>query len=451
MGTHPKRLELSWHKPTKQWRKRFKRKEYYLGVGRGKTDLESYQRALEKWQAVKAGLEQQAIKVRRADEQERYTAWGEELANRPGIDLTLYVGSQSQVRPDAREREGRQDISEVARMLLASGWKPPVLAENGNGQTHTIGTLIKTFLQRREVLSSSGQRSLGRYENLRKCLSEFRDWAGTDTKPSLVNSRLLNEYHTSLLAKVSRKQMGEVCAKSRMQALRQFITWAWENEYIDLPRNIRSKDLEVAVTTRAVKAMDPADFRKLYDKANPRTRLFLLLMANCGMTQKDIADLKHTEVVWDQGRIVRKRSKTKKHLDVPTVNYKLWPETLELLKQFRSEHPELVLVNKTGQPLVRDFLKTTDARPEPYLVRVNSISYAYERLCDQLKIKGKLPLKRIRKTGATVIGRKFPWLVKLYLGHSVRSLDEKHYLAEDDARLDEALAWLRDQLLSPVP
>ena len=36
MGTHPKRLELSWHKPTKQWRKRFKGKEYYLGVGKGK-------------------------------------------------------------------------------------------------------------------------------------------------------------------------------------------------------------------------------------------------------------------------------------------------------------------------------------------------------------------------------------------------------------------------------
>jgi hypothetical protein len=49
--------------------------------------------------------------------------------------------------------------------------------------------------------------------------------------------------------------MGEVCAKSRMQVLRQFINWAWENEYIELPRNIKSKDLEVSVAPKKVKAM----------------------------------------------------------------------------------------------------------------------------------------------------------------------------------------------------
>ena len=232
-----------------------------------------------------------------------------------------------------------------------------------------------------------------------------------------------------------------------MQILRQFINWAWENEYIELPRNIRSKDLEVSVTPKKVKAMSVADYRRLYDAANDRTKLFLLLMANCGMTQKDISDLKQSEVDWRRGRIIRKRSKTSKHEDVPTVNYKLWLESLVLLKQFRSSDPERVLVNKTGQPLVRDFLKNSSTRSEPYLVRVNSISYAYERLRGSLKPAPMTPMKFIRKTGATLISRKFPWLHKLYLGHSARSLDEKHYVAEEDTRLDEALAVFRKELL----
>ena len=149
------------------------------------------------------------------------------------------------------------------------------------------------------------------------------------------------------------------------ERLRQFINWACENEYIDLPRNIKSRDLEVSVSPKKVKAMSVVDFRMLYGAANERTKLFLLLMANCGMTQMDISDLAQSEVDWRQGRIIRKRSKTKKHEDVPTVNYILWPETLSLLKQFRSEDAERVLVNKTGQPLVRDFLKTTPTRAEP--------------------------------------------------------------------------------------
>ena len=35
---------------------------------------------------------------------------------------------------------------------------------------------------------------------------------------------------------------------------------------------------------------------------------------------------------WKEGRITRKRSKTSSHEGVPVVSYKLWPETLHLLR-----------------------------------------------------------------------------------------------------------------------
>jgi hypothetical protein len=71
-GQHPKKLELSWHKPTKQWRKRFRGKEYYLGTGRGKADVDGYQRALDRWRELRAELDKQTEQQRQQDEQSRY-------------------------------------------------------------------------------------------------------------------------------------------------------------------------------------------------------------------------------------------------------------------------------------------------------------------------------------------------------------------------------------------
>jgi hypothetical protein len=51
-----------------------------------------------------------------------------------------------------------------------------------------------------------------------------------------------------------------------------------------------------------------------------------------------------------QGRLVHKRVKTHGQSNMPTVEYKLWPETLDLLRRFRSGHPDLFLVSKAGTP-----------------------------------------------------------------------------------------------------
>lgn len=146
MGTHPKKLELSWHKPTKQWRKRHRGKEYYLGTGRGKTDLESYERALTKWRARWANLERAAEMERRSDEQEPYRAWGEQLASRSGINVSQYLAPEPSVGGSGKEHE--LEISEIGRWIQAMRAKPVVARTNGNGQPHTIGTLVSTQLSR---------------------------------------------------------------------------------------------------------------------------------------------------------------------------------------------------------------------------------------------------------------------------------------------------------------
>lgn len=96
---------------------------------------------------------------------------------------------------------------------------------------------------------------------------------------------------------------------------------------------------------RAV-TLDDQEIRRMLKESTGRTKLSICLILNCGMTQKDVADIRKSEVDFDAGRIIRKRSKTEKFKSVPTVNYLLWPETLRLMKQFADRGDgDLVLLN----------------------------------------------------------------------------------------------------------
>ena len=113
--------------------------------------------------------------------------------------------------------------------------------------------------------------------------------------------------------------------------------WLWTTEAIaTLPRILaeNSPSLTITVALGKIVVFTKEEITSLL-AAPDRTKLYILLMLNCGMTQKDIADLAVTEVNWEEGRIKRKRSKTGDCENVPTVNYKLWPETLRLLRQER--------------------------------------------------------------------------------------------------------------------
>jgi hypothetical protein len=111
---------------------------------------------------------------------------------------------------------------------------------------------------------------------------------------------------------------------------------------------IDSREFCFKVGAKAVEMWTAEEFRAGLDAATGQLRLHLLLMANCGFTQEDISDLLDTEVDWRAGRITRKRSKTHDHSNVPVVNYKLWPPTFALLKEYRSGR-ERVMLTASGK------------------------------------------------------------------------------------------------------
>lgn len=205
-----------------------------------------------------------------------------------------------------------------------------------------------------------------------------------------------------------------------------------------MPTNIDDRGMKISVPTKSITTLSCDEVKKLIDAANDRTRLYILLMLNCGMTQKDVAVLRRNEVDLKLGTITRKRSKTAAYEGVPTVTYRLWRDAQELLTREQSEKGDLALLTREGMPLMTESV---------------SESGKYRRL-DAIRLAFRAPVMKtgisatpriLRKTSATLIDNKFLGLGELFLGHAPRTIKDKHYAKPPQDLLDEALAWLATQ------
>ena len=174
-------------------------------------------------------------------------------------------------------------------------------------------------------------------------------------------------------------------------------------------------------------------------------------MLNCGFYPVDIGTLKHSE--YKDGRITRKRSKTRNRSDkVPTVSYRLWKETDTLLTKYRSDHPELVLLNRNGTPLWKEVEKNGK------FCRISNIKCSFFRL--QQKTEITKSLKHLRKTASTMLGShpQYGRYAEYFLGEAPRSVTDTHYVKPSQDQFDKAVKWLGEQfgfktepVRSPVP
>jgi hypothetical protein len=145
-----------------------------------------------------------------------------------------------------------------------------------------------------------------------------------------------------------------------------------------------------------------------------------------------------TEVDWKAGIITRKRSKTRKARNAPTVAYRLWPTTLTLLKKHRSSDSTRVLTSVDGAPLVVDE------------VSVNNKGSKRDNIAAALDgwMEGKSPgFAAIRKASATKLGEHadFRAYAQYFLAQAPRGVADKFYVLPSAKQFDRALAWLGKQ------
>ena len=213
---------------------------------------------------------------------------------------------------------------------------------------------IEKYVGRKEKHGNAGQISVGRVRSTKIHLAVFQDWLGKDFDVAKIDEEVLEGFHAHLLDKVASKTWSGTTASDCMSSVKSLVRWLWVKKAIaNLPRTLdpKCKDLLISKSNSKIEVFTTEEVKAWLAKATNRTRLYILLMLNCGMTQKDIGDLLVSEVDWNVGRVIRKRSKTSDHENVPVVDYLLWPETFRLLKQYRaSESTDRVLAELQRQP-----------------------------------------------------------------------------------------------------
>jgi len=522
----PRSIKLSWQPGTGsragRWKKFYKGRMYFFPAGTGKSDMDAYDAAWLMWERKKAEIDRTAPRKHERDYEvaidqwEQVLAWSNKYGDRehadqatakladlrrrlampklspldrtdnfescfdpivsPGwlerLDLPCQARSEPEGEPgplitleqrhlDLMDGSPRRIAREVWRDRLA------VQARKAAPTDDSLGAYVKTFLAQKEHRAKAGQITTGRVYALRLHLDHFRDWLGKDTAVNEIDGQTLTRYHAHLLEKMTIGEWSERTAGHYLTTVKSFVHWLWQTEAIPvLPRIMdgRSKFLTITKPAPKIVTFTKEEIKALLADAPDRTKLYILLMLNCGMTQKDISDLLVSEVDWKEGRIIRKRSKTSDEENVPVVNYKLWPETFRLLQQERdTQSVDRVLSNFNGGPLwseqitedgkykkndnvknAFDRLRTVKMIEEPLKARKKTSARKIERA---VKVTIDKPLKCLKKTSASLLrdNAKFSALEGLFLGHAPQSMSDKHYTQVPQKLLDAAVAWLGKQ------
>lgn len=305
------------------------------------------------------------------------------------------------------------------------------------GHDASVAAKVDEYLERRRADVGAGQIKSATYKAIRDRLPHFKTYAG-NLDASKIDERTLSGYQSNLTARVAAGDCSPQYAAHLLSAAKALVRWLWRERVLEhLPRNLDG--LTIRVPLKEIKTFEVSEVKTLLKAASERTRVFMLLMINCGMYQSDIAALKPSQVDWERGRISRKRTKGEDYANAPTVNYVLWPETVRLLKEYGRQDGPLVFMNKNGSPIYRRPVKA-----DGKVGNVDNIKKAYERLCKKLKIDDRKPLMCLRKTSATLLETHevFGRFAQYFLGQAPASVAEERYSRPSKEQFDRAMNWL---------
>lgn len=428
-GATAKGVKLTWQAGASgrvgRWKKLYRGTWLYYSAGQGRDDAEALREAVAAFVLDAAAIDRGEVPPsKRPRTVERHVLAGGEW-------------TQQTAKLTAVEVERRDEV----RKLLdnARSFDPPAAAPV------TVRQAVEAYLARKRADMRSGGFKPTSLATVDRYLRRIVAFCGNEPTASLTGAKL-DDFRTSLLEAVADDtvRFSVATAQNTMVATIGWVRWCYETERLDtLPRNLNRLGIKRALNKP--KTFTPDEVRRTISCASDRNRLYLLLMANCGMYGADIACIRPEEVDWERGRITRKRTKTEGRSSTPTTSYLLWDETLELLRQFRSDDPERVIVSESGGPLWVQI-----ERDDNGITRRDLISQAIKRHFKREDMAGLAlgrSAKNLRKTGATLLKDhpEFFDLADVYLSHAPMTVADRHYAEAPVARLDKAVRWLGSQ------
>jgi integrase len=337
----------------------------------------------------------------------------------------------------------REKLSPARTHQLETGAKG-IRGETATSAERTVRAQLDAWLTKQRTLVSIGAITAAYSNNAHHCLKHFVAFLGESADVSIIDRDRLDGFHNFCLSKLAERLQDAKAgwstsyAKEVFATARAWVRWLVEQGTIEPPRNLNSRGFRFGPAAQKVETWTEEEVRFVVGKATGRLQLALLLMLNCGMTQKDVSDLRDEEVDWAKGRITRKRSKTKGQANVPVVEYPLWVPTFALLKRYRSGQ-DRVLLTKSGGAFVRK------GHVNGQLRGGDSFAENYKYL--RVKIGFTKPMKLLRKTAASKLEshETYGRFTSLFLGHAPQAMKDRHYVRPPQNLFDAGVRWLGGQ------
>jgi integrase len=186
----------------------------------------------------------------------------------------------------------------------------------------------------------------------------------------------------------------------------------------------------------------------MIEKAGVPLKAMILLGANCGFGQSDIANLPKSAINLEHGWLDFPRPKTGIERRAP-----LWPETIAALQDALAERPhpideaddDLVFITKYG----RRWVRTTESEDDKKRgMSIDAVAQETRKLLNELGMKkGRLGFYALRHTFQTIGERSGDMpAVKHIMGHIDESMSGAYREGFEDDRLrvvvDAVRAWV---------
>lgn len=311
---------------------------------------------------------------------------------------------------------------------------------------NTLQQQIDDYINMQRSRAASRQIEHKTFKALQERTEHFKNWLQINNRPQ-INSAVVRDYRQSIFNDIGMNKISEQWGSNLAKASNSVILYLARNELCLLPGNLNDPLLRIKVEDKAVVPYDDNELQIIWSNASERTRLYALLMLNCGMLPSDVADLKQKE--YNGTHITRRRKKTGKKFagkanNVPLVSWILWDTTKELLDKHRSTNPEWLLVNANGNQIV-----TSKIRMDGRIGIVSNVTTSWSRLTQKMKKKGVIvrPLEQLRKTGSSKLEshKDYGRYSQFFLGQAPSSVAEKRYAAPSQDVFNEAMKWLAKQ------
>ena len=357
--------------------------------------------------------------------------------------------------------------------FILQGETPPPVESLKDADAYTIRHLCNDFLNAKRRRMESGELSPRTLHEYQRTTDLIVGHFGLDLRVDRLQPVDFEKFRAKLA-----KRYGTVGLRNTINAVRVVFKFAADQRKIDRPVNYgqgfdrpSAKALrkarnqagprlfEAEEVRRILDALDGKPFPSVGDDGEPKTitlnrdpalRAMVLLGANCGFGNSDLANLPQSAVDLEKSWVEFPRVKTEIHRRIP-----LWPETVAALQEAISVRPTpatreeagLCFLTAKGNRWVRVQESAKGGKAFP----IDALSQKFSKLLKLLKINGRrgLGFYTLRHVFQTVGGdAKDPDAVAAVMGHVDSSMGAVYRERIADERLravtDTVRRWLFD-------